>query len=116
MIVLNRVNDSFIATHFSVDVEPPPGFTRATFIADMDYTAVKDTTNWLRIDVEADFGDGWQRVAIGTEWHGGPGQSRPFTVLDWTGSLPPRAVRGVLVNGTHGYDSGVPAGLDLEFS
>lgn len=116
MIVLSRVLDSFVGSHHSVDVVPPAGFARATVTADMGNSAVTDTTNWIRIDLEADFGTGWQRVSLGAEWHGGPGQTRPATTFSWNPLYPPRSIRGVLVNGTRGFNSGAPCGLDLEFS
>lgn len=118
MITLDRINNR-IGTFFGIDAAPPAGSSSATVAADVPAAEIVDSSNWVRIDVEADFGLGFKLVKRGVAWQGGPGRSAPSTTYPFDPSMPPRAVRGVLVNGLKG--NGPPAspavcGLFMTFS
>ena len=110
--------NNLIGTFAGCGQAPPPGSVSVTARAALPPAEVVDASNYLRLTVEADFGQGYRRMpAPGDgEWHGGPGQSNPAVTWQFPAGATPLWVRPVLENGTRG--DGSPArvnSLTLEF-
>lgn len=91
---------------------PTAGTKSLTFYLDMLSKEIKDTTNWVRLIINADFGAGYKTM-ISMEWNGSPNQVAPS--LPWTFSIdhPPLVIQGVIENGTRG--AGSPAAINKGF-
>lgn len=107
-----------IGTFVGVGVVPDPGSSRAVFTPSLPATEIADATNYLRMRVEADYGQGYGAVLPPfVDWRGGPGAAQPSVTWQFDPNHPPLLVRGVLENGTAGVGS--PANvsyLDLSFT
>lgn len=115
MQTLTRVSN-LIGTFWSVGAPPTAGTTTATVAADMPTAEITDASNFVRLQVWADFGSGARWMATGPEWQGGPGQSAPSLAWQFSAAHPPQRVYGVLENGTRGAGSPAVAGLTVTFS
>lgn len=113
--ILDRIENK-IGMFWGVGVAPDPGTSKAVLTADMPPAEVTDTTNWVRVQIWADFGAGPKFMSRGLEWHGGPGQTPLKLEWQFDPQRPPLLVYGVLENGTRGNGSPAIAGLKLDFS
>jgi len=119
-IVLLRVNN-LIGTFYGIDEVPPDWSSTYIVTADLPHNEQIDATNWLQVNVEADFGNNWQTVARGSAWNGGPTAMAPVTQYVFPRDsetrlpMPPLRVRGVLVNGLRGNGSPAICGLISKF-
>ena len=69
--ILDRIND-LIGTFWGAGQKPTAGASKAIIMADMPANQITDPTNYLRIRVYADFGQGPVHQPGWLDWRGGP--------------------------------------------
>ena len=113
--ILDQIQNK-IGAFWGVGMAPAAGTTKATITGTMPANEITDPSNWVRLEIYADFGAGPKFMAKSADWKGGPGQTAPSLTWQFNLSNPPLLVYGILENGIRGAGSPAICGLGISFS